>query len=51
MGLTPEGLVAKNVEDTARSGGGPDALRPAGLELLALVSGILADLEAALNEH
>jgi CheY-like chemotaxis protein/nitrogen-specific signal transduction histidine kinase len=51
MGLTPEGLVAKNVEETARSGGGPEALLPAALELLAIVSGILADLESALNEH
>ena len=51
MGLTPEGLAAKHVEDMARTGGDPEELGAAAAELVALIEGILAELEAALNDH
>ena len=51
MGLTPEGLVAKGVEEMARSGDDPESLRQAARTLLDLTSDILAELGAALNEE
>jgi CheY-like chemotaxis protein len=51
MGLTPEGLAAKGVEEMARSGDDPEALRQAARNLLDLTADILAELGAALNEE
>ena len=51
MGLTPEGLAAKNVEDMARSGSDTGAMQPAATGLLTLITDIQAELETALNDH
>ena len=50
MGLTPEGLNAKELEDLARSGGDPDSLRQGAEALLGLTQSILQELGAALND-
>ena len=51
MGLTPEGLAAKGVEEMARSGDDPESLRQAAQALVDLSADILAELGAALNEE
>jgi HPt (histidine-containing phosphotransfer) domain-containing protein len=51
MGLTPEGLLAKGVEETARTGGDSGSLRESAQVLLDVTADILAELAVALNEE
>ncbi|WP_051307265.1 hybrid sensor histidine kinase/response regulator [Desulfomicrobium escambiense] len=51
MGLTPEGLAAKEVEDLARAGTDFKSFSPAAGNLLDLTAGIMAELGSALNDH
>ena len=51
MGLTPEGLAAKAVEDLARAGTDFETFSPAAGSLLDLTAGIMAELGSALNDH
>jgi CheY-like chemotaxis protein/nitrogen-specific signal transduction histidine kinase len=51
MGLTPEGLAAKAVEDMARAGTDFETFSPAAGNLLDLTAGIAAELSSALNDH
>ena len=51
MGLTPEGLAAKGVEEMARSGADLETIFPAAESLQELTDVILAQLEAALTDH
>ncbi len=51
MGLTPEGLAAKAVEDLARAGTDFETFSPAAGSLLDLTAGITAELGSALNDH
>jgi CheY-like chemotaxis protein len=51
MGLTPEGLAAKAVEDMARAETDFETFSPAAGNLLDLTAGITAELASALNDH
>jgi len=49
MGLTEEGMVAKKLEESARAGADPEALRLEAEDLLLATGSILAELRVALN--
>lgn len=52
MGLTEEGLMAKNVEESARAGASPESLRQEAENLLLTTRDILEELHVALGgEH
>jgi len=51
MGLTPEGLTAKELEDQARSGAGAADLRAPAEALMRLADGILEELRQSRNDE